>query len=67
MLAGEKALAQTENPSRERILGQIRAGLRTVLPELAAIGSDREIFEPVIFEPIMFEPINDPLERFQKE
>jgi L-lactate utilization protein LutC len=50
-------LAQTENPSRDRILGRIRAGLRTVVPEPAATRSDHEIFEPIL----------DPLERFQQE
>jgi L-lactate dehydrogenase complex protein LldG len=55
--AGEKALAQIENPSRDRIIDRIRAGLRTVIPEPAAIRSDREIFEP----------ITNSLERFQRE
>jgi L-lactate utilization protein LutC len=55
--AGEKILAQTENPSRERILGRIRAGLRDVVAEPAATGADRAIFEP----------ITNPLERFQQE
>jgi len=50
-------LAQTENPSRDRILGRIHAGLRTVIPEPAATRSDR----------IIFEPITDPLKRFQQE
>lgn len=50
-------MAQTENPSRDRILGRIHAGLRTVIPEPSAIRSDREIFEP----------ITNPLERFQQE
>ncbi len=54
--------AQTENPSRDRILERIRAGLRTVVPERAAMASGRVIFEPVIFEPIV-----NPLERFQQE
>ncbi len=49
--------AQNDNPSRERILERIRAGLRTVIPEPAALASDRVIFEPVA----------DPLERFQQE
>jgi L-lactate dehydrogenase complex protein LldG len=48
---------QIDNPSRERILQQIRVGLRTAIPEPAAIGSERVIFEPVV----------DPLERFQQE
>jgi L-lactate utilization protein LutC len=50
-------LTQTDNPSRERILERIRAGLRAVMPEPAALASDRVIFEPVA----------DPLERFQQE
>jgi len=54
--------AQTENPSRDRILERIRAGLRTVIPEPAAMASGRAISEPVIFEPIV-----NPLERFQQE
>jgi L-lactate dehydrogenase complex protein LldG len=50
-------LAQTENPSRDRILERIRAGLGTVVPEPAATRTDR----------VIFEPINNPLERFQQE
>lgn len=50
-------MAQTENSSREQILGRIRAGLRTVAAEPTAANSDRVIFEPV----------NNPLERFQQE
>ena len=57
MRAGEKALAQTENPSRERILERIRTGLRTAVAEPAAIKSECGIFAP----------INNPLERFQQE
>ena len=49
--------AQNENPSRERILERIRAGLRTVVPEPAAMESGQ----------VIFEPINNPLERFQQE
>jgi len=49
--------SQTENPSRDRILERIRAGLRTVVPEPAAMASGRVIFEPVV----------NPLERFQQE
>jgi len=49
--------AQTGNPSRDRILERIRAGLRTVVPEPAALRSG----------PVIFEPINNPLERFQQE
>jgi L-lactate dehydrogenase complex protein LldG len=61
----EKAQAgrvQAENPSRERILEQIRAGLRIVVPEPAATRSER-----VISAPVMFAPIINPLERFQQE
>ena len=54
--------AQIENPSRDRILERIRAGLRTVVPEPPALASGRAIFEPVIFEPVV-----NPLERFQQE
>lgn len=67
MRVGEKALtqtketqpkeSQTENPSRDRILERIRAGLRTVVPEPAAMESGQ----------VIFEPINNPLERFQQE
>jgi len=46
-----------DNPSRERILEQIRAGLRTTVAEAAAMDSGRVIFEPV----------TNPLERFQQE
>ncbi len=49
--------SQTENPSRDRILERIRAGLRTVVPEPAAMESGQ----------VIFEPINNPLERFQQE
>jgi L-lactate utilization protein LutC len=49
--------AQIDNPSRERILRQIRAGLRTAVPEAAAPDSGRVIFEPVA----------NSLERFQQE
>jgi L-lactate dehydrogenase complex protein LldG len=55
-------MTQSENSSRERILERIRTGLRTVIPEPAALASDRAIFEAVIFE-----PISNPLERFQQE
>ena len=50
-------MAQTENPSRERILDRIRTGLRTVVADSPEIGSHGEIFAP----------INNPLERFQQE
>jgi len=55
--AGEKVLAQTENPSREQILERIRTGLRTVVADSPYTGSHGEIFAP----------INNPLERFQQE
>ena len=55
-------MAQTENPSRERILERIRTGLRTPVAEPAAMRSESEIFEPIIFGPIV-----NPLERFQQE
>ncbi|HZR28203.1 MAG TPA: LUD domain-containing protein [Terriglobales bacterium] len=47
----------SENPSRERILERIRAGLRTPAPELSQENSDGVIFEPV----------KNLLERFQHE
>lgn len=61
MPVGEKTVPQTEkaqaeNPSRDRILQRIRAGLRTAIAEPAA-ASDR----------IIFEPVRNPLERFQQE
>ena len=46
-----------ENPSRERILERIRAGLRTPAPELPQESSGG----------LIFEPITNPLERFQQE
>jgi L-lactate dehydrogenase complex protein LldG len=46
-----------QNPSREQILGRIRAGLRAPAPEL----DDRK------FPPEIFEPVTRPLERFQQE
>jgi len=60
-------MTQSENSSRERILERIRTGLRTVIPEPAALASDRAIVEPVVLEPVIFEPISNPLERFQQE
>jgi L-lactate dehydrogenase complex protein LldG len=50
-------LAQTDNPSRDRILERIRAGLRTA------------VLEPTSLTPIaaIFPPIQNPLERFQQE
>jgi len=50
-------MPQTGNSSRDQILQRIRAGLRTVVAEPVALGSDRVIFEPV----------DNPLERFQQE
>ncbi len=50
-------MAQSENPSRERVLERIRTGLRTVVTNSPEIGSHGEIFAP----------INNPLERFQQE
>jgi len=49
--------AQVENSSRDRILERIRSGLRTAIPEPAAMDSSRVIFEPIV----------NPLERFQQE
>ena len=49
--------AQPENSSRDQILERIRAGLRTVVQEPAAIRSGR----------VIFEPIDNPLQRFQQE
>jgi L-lactate dehydrogenase complex protein LldG len=54
--------AQVDNPSRERILQRIRAGLRTSVP-----AADVTTAERVISEPAIFEPIANPLERFQQE
>ncbi len=54
MLPAEKA--QTDNPSRARILERIRSGLQVAVPEPAST-PDR----------IIFEPITDPLVRFQQE
>ena len=54
---GQTEKAQTENSSRDQILQRIRTGLRTVVAEPVAMGSDR----------VIFEPINNPLERFQQE
>ena len=50
-------MAQTDNPSREQILNQIRSGLRMEVPEARAICSNRQIFEAV----------TNPLQRFQQE
>ena len=57
MHAGEKALPQTDNASRERILERIRIGLRTRPAEPASASRDQLIFEPV----------TNPLQRFQQE
>jgi L-lactate dehydrogenase complex protein LldG len=53
---------RTDNPSRDRILERIRAGLRVPVPEAHETLSDREISASVIFE-----PVERPLERFQSE
>ncbi len=54
--------AQTENPSRERILKRIRLGLRSVVTEPAATKSKQASSAPVIFAPIA-----TPIERFRQE
>jgi L-lactate utilization protein LutC len=53
--------APTDNPSRERILQRIRAGLRASVPE-ANVTADVTALDCVIFEPVV-----NPLERFQQE
>src|SRR5208282_5416636 len=63
---GEKSLAETkaaqiENPSRSRILQQIRSGLSDGIAEPAAASGG------VMVEPVIFAPIANPLERFQQE
>jgi L-lactate dehydrogenase complex protein LldG len=50
-------LPQTENPSRDRILERIRAGLRTTVLEPATTAPSAAIFPS----------IQNPLERFQQE
>ncbi|OLC90074.1 MAG: hypothetical protein AUH86_24010 [Acidobacteria bacterium 13_1_40CM_4_58_4] len=50
-------MQQTENPSRERILARIRAGLHTPPSESGGTSSGR----------VIFEPIQNPLQRFQQE
>jgi L-lactate dehydrogenase complex protein LldG len=50
-------LAKTENGSRDRILEQIRAGLRTPSPEAPQPATGG----------VIFAPIENPLERFQQE
>jgi L-lactate utilization protein LutC len=50
-------LGQTDNPSREQILEQIRSGLRIKVAGARTIRSDRQIFEP----------ITNPVQRFQQE
>jgi L-lactate utilization protein LutC len=57
VLVGGKVLQQTENPSRDRILARIRAGLQTPPSESAGTSSGR----------VIFEPIKNPLQRFQQE
>ncbi|MFY9647230.1 MAG: LUD domain-containing protein [Terriglobales bacterium] len=54
--------AQVDNPSRDRILQRIRAGLKVAVP-----GTDVMASSPVLFKPAIFEPIVNPLERFQQE
>jgi len=48
-------MAPTENPSRERILGRIRAAVQTTGPHHDGPAGQ------------MFAPVTDPLDRFQKE
>ena len=48
-------MASTENPSRERILGRIRAAVQTTAPHHDGPAGQ------------MFAPVTDPLDRFQKE
>ena len=48
-------MAPTENPSRERILGRIRAAVQTIAPH-----HDGPVGQ-------IFAPVTDPLDRFQKE
>jgi L-lactate dehydrogenase complex protein LldG len=54
--------AHSENPSRDRILERIRAGLRVPIPQAHADASEGEMAASVIFEPVA-----NPLERFQLE
>ena len=49
-------MAQTENPSRERILSRIRTALRPFAPKQPATTGKR-----------VFSPVTDALDRFQKE
>jgi L-lactate utilization protein LutC len=58
----ETEKVQTENPSRDRILERIRAGLRTVVPEPAAVAPGRVIFEPAISEPVQQECVGNLME-----
>lgn len=48
-------MASADNPSRERILGRIRAAVRTIGPHHDGPAGP------------MFTPVTDPLDRFQKE
>jgi L-lactate dehydrogenase complex protein LldG len=48
-------MASTDNPSRERILGRIRAAVQTTAPHHDGPAGQ------------MFTPVTDPLDRFQKE
>lgn len=57
----------TENPSREKILERIRAGLRVPALELEDRKIEASVFEAKIFETEIFEPVQHPLERFQQE
>jgi len=50
-------MEQTENQSRERILGRMKAALSTPAPRHSGDGLEKAIFAPV----------SDPLQRFQKE
>jgi L-lactate dehydrogenase complex protein LldG len=54
---GRETLVTKYQPSRERILERIRAGLRTPAPPL----------KPASPDSIIFEPVTDPLDRFQQE
>ncbi|MGA9504402.1 MAG: LUD domain-containing protein [Terriglobales bacterium] len=51
--------AQTENSSRDQILGRIRAALRIVVSEPAVAAGDSKR--------VIFQTIDDPLQRFEQE
>jgi L-lactate dehydrogenase complex protein LldG len=53
---------RTDNPSRDRILERIRAGLRVPVPQAHGDTPEGEIAASVVFE-----PVERPLERFQSE